>query len=130
MTASGSVLARATLRKESLEAIQQMIWLSVNEAFITAAARIEALQKSAGSQVPIRTGALRESFKVAISPGQIIMHWSAIDKGFDYALIQDIGGLTGTGGTIRPNYYSDVMKEQAKQIVHEELMKALRKNLP
>ena len=127
MTASGSVLARATLKKESLELIKQMIWASVNEALISAAARIEALQASGVSQVPIDTGRLRSSFKIAMSPGQIIMHWSAIDprSGFDYALVQDIGRHNMVG-----KFYSQVMKDQSKQIVHEELVAALKRNLP
>lgn len=102
-----------------------MIWTSVNEALTIAATRIDALAKSPVSQVPIDTGKLQQSFKVAISPGQIIMHWSAIDKGFDYALVQDIGRANMVG-----KFYSDVMKDQAKVIVHEELLAALRRNLP
>ena len=127
MTSSGSVLARATLKKESLELIKQMVWASVNEALISAAARIEALQASGVSQVPIDTGRLRSSFKIAMSPGQIIMHWSAIDprSGFDYALVQDIGRHNMVG-----KFYSQVMKDQSKQIVHEELVAALKRNLP
>ena len=127
MTSSGSVLARATLKKESLELIKQMIWASVNEALMNAAARIEALQASGVSQVPIDTGRLRSSFKIAMSPGQIIMHWSAIDprSGFDYALVQDIGRHNMVG-----KFYSQVMKDQSKQIVHEELLNALKRNLP
>ena len=127
MTASGSVLARATLKKESLELIKQMIWASVNEALNNAVARIEALQASNASQVPIDTGRLRSSFKVAMSPGQIIMHWSAIDprSGFDYALVQDVGRSNMVG-----KFYSSVMKDQSKQIVQEELLAALRRNLP
>lgn len=127
MTSSGSVLARATLKKESLELIKQMVWASVNEALMNAAARIEALQASGVSQVPIDTGRLRSSFKIAMSPGQIIMHWSAIDprSGFDYALVQDIGRHNMVG-----KFYSQVMKDQSKQIVHEELVAALKRNLP
>ena len=127
MTASGSVLARATLKKASLELIKQMLWASVNEALMNAAARIEALQASGVSQVPIDTGRLRSSFKIAMSPGQIIMHWSAIDprSGFDYALVQDIGRHNMVG-----KFYSQVMKDQSKQIVHEELLNALKRNLP
>ena len=126
-TPSGSVLARATLKRESLELIKQMIWASVNEALNRAVARIEALQASGVSQVPIDTGRLRRSFKIAMSPGQIIMHWSAIDprSGFDYASVQDVGRANMVG-----KYYSDVMKDQSKQIVHEELLAALRRNLP
>ena len=127
MTASGSVIARATLKKASLELIKQMLWASVNEALMNAAARIEALQASGVSQVPIDTGRLRSSFKIAMSPGQIIMHWSAIDprSGFDYALVQDIGRHNMVG-----KFYSQVMKDQSKQIVHEELVAALKRNLP
>ena len=125
MTGSGSVLARGTLKRESLALIKTMIWTSVNEALTIAATRIDALAKSPVSQVPIDTGKLQQSFKVAISPGQIIMHWSAIDKGFDYALVQDIGRANMVG-----KFYSDVMKDQAKVIVHEELLAALRRNLP
>ena len=127
MTDSGSVLARATLKKASLELIKQMLWASVNEALMNAAARIEALQASGVSQVPIDTGRLRSSFKIAMSPGQIIMHWSAIDprSGFDYALVQDIGRHNMVG-----KFYSQVMKDQSKQIVHEELVAALKRNLP
>ena len=126
-TPSGSVLARATLKRESLELIKQMIWASVNEALNRAVARIEALQASGVSQVPIDTGRLRRSFKIAMSPGQIIMHWSAIDprSGFDYASVQDVGRANMVG-----KYYSSVMKDQSKQIVHEELLAALRRNLP
>ena len=126
-TPSGSVLARATLKRESLELIKQMIWASVNEALNRAVARIEALQASGVSQVPIDTGRLRRSFKIAMSPGQIIMHWSAIDprSGFDYASVQDVGRANMVG-----KYYSDVMKDQSKQIVHEELLAALGRNLP
>ena len=126
-TPSGSVLARATLKRESLELIKHMIWASVNEALNRAAARIEALQHSGVSQVPFKTGRLRGSFKIAMSPGQIIMHWSAIDplSGFDYALVQDVGRANMVG-----KYYSDTMKDQSKQIVHEELKAALRRNLP
>ena len=127
MTSSGSVLARATLKKASLELIKQMLWASVNEALMNAAARIEALQASGVSQVPIDTGRLRSSFKIAMSPGQIIMHWSAIDprSGFDYALVQDVGRHNMVG-----KFYSQVMKDQSKQIVHEELVAALKRNLP
>ena len=127
MTASGAVLARATLKRESLEIIKQMIWTSVNEAFHNAEIRINALQAGSASQVPIDTGRLRQSFKIAMSPGQIIMHWSAIDprSGFDYALVQDIGRANMVG-----KYYSDVMKDQAKVIVHEELVSALQRNMP
>lgn len=127
MTSSGAVLARATLKRESLELIKQMIWTSVNDALHRAMIRIETLQASGASQVPIDTGRLRQSFKIAMSPGQIIMHWSAIDPrtGFDYALVQDIGRANMVG-----KYYSDVMKDQSKQIVHEELLAALRRNMP
>ena len=127
MTKSGSVLARATMTRDSLELIKQMVWKSVNEALTVAAARIEALQQSGVSQVPIDTGRLRSSFKVAVSPGQIIMHWSAIDprSGFDYALVQDIGR-----GNMIGKYYSSVMKDQSKEIVFEELMNAMRRNMP
>ena len=124
-TPSGSVLARATLKRDSLELIKQMIWASVNEALNRAAARITALAKGPVSQVPVLTGRLRDSFKIAMSPGQIIMHWSAIDKGFDYALVQDVGRAN-----MVVKYYSDTIKDQSKVIVHEELLAALRRNLP
>ena len=126
-TPSGSVLARATLKRESLELIKQMIWASVNEALNRARTRIEALQHSDVSQVPYKTGRLRGSFKIAMSPGQIIMHWSAVDplSGYDYASVQDVGRANMVG-----KYYSQVMKDQSKQIVHEELLAALRRNLP
>ena len=129
MTDSGSVFVRATMTKESLEKIKRMVWESVNEALTIAARRIEALQKSGVSQVPIDTGRLRESFKVAKSPGQIIMQWSAIDprSGFDYALVADIG-IPGTKYYGR--HYSDVMKAQAKEIVFEELVSAMRRHAP
>jgi len=131
MTDSGPVFVRAGLGKESMALIRQMIWASVSEALTIAAQRIEELERSDASQVPIKTGALRRSFKIGISPGQLFLHWSALSpKGFDYARIQDIGGLTGTGGWIRPKYYSQVMKDQAKQIVYEELRAALERNKP
>jgi len=62
-----------------------------------------------------------------MSPGQIILHWSAIDprSGFDYALVQDVGRSNMVG-----KFYSSVMKDQSKQIVQEELLAALRRNLP
>ena len=127
MTDSGSVFVRATMTKESLEKIKRMVWESVNEALTIAARRIEALQKSGASQVPIDTGRLRESFKVAISPGQLMMQWSAIDprSGFDYALVQDVGRHNMVG-----KFYSDVMKQQAKEIVFEELVSAMRRHAP
>ena len=127
MTDSGSVLARATMNRASLDLIRRMLWTSVNEALTTAAQRIRELEMSDVSQVPIDTGRLRRSFKVAISPGQVLMYWSAIDprNGFDYALVQDIGRDNMVG-----KFYSDVMKDQARAIVYEELKAALARNMP
>ena len=125
MTDSSPVFVRSTLKREDLALIQTMLWEAVNEALTIAASRIEALQASGVSQVPIDTGRLRESFKVAISPGQLLMHWSAIDpmSGYDYALVQDIGRANMVG-----KYYSDVMRTQAHEIIHEELRFAIQRH--
>jgi len=124
MTLSGSVTVRAMFTRASTALISKMVWESVSEALTIAATRIEALQHSNVSQVPIDTGLLRSSFKIGISPGQIIMHWSALDKGFDYALVADVGR---PGTTYYGRHYSDDMREQARQIVYEELMNAMRR---
>lgn len=126
MTESGDVLVRSTLRRESLAIIKQLVWEAVNEALTVAAGKITDLQNSAVSQVPIDTGRLRRSFKVAISPGQLLLHWSAIDprNNFDYALVQDIGRANMVG-----KYYSSTMSQQAHDIIHDELVNALRMKL-
>jgi len=124
MTTSGSVFVRATFSKDSLETIKRLTVEATSEALDKARRRILALQTSSASQTPIDTGLLQSSFTVTLSFGQMFMEWSAMDKGFDYAKVQDVG---------RPNmvgrYYSDVLKMQAKEIVFEELVRALQMKL-
>jgi len=44
-------------------------------------------------------------------------------SGYDYALVQDIGRANMVG-----KYYSDVMRTQAHEIVHEELKAAIERH--
>jgi len=102
-----------------------LVWDAVSVALGRAKAEIEALQASDASQVPIDTGQLRSSFKVALSPGQLFMQWSALSpQGFDYAKVQDVGRANMVG-----KFYSETMKEQAKEIVLKNLRDALAEHL-
>jgi len=115
---------------EALGVIAQLTEEAVQIALGRAVSRIKALELSDASQVPKKTGLLRSSFDIGFTPRYIAMKWSALSPtGFDYAKIQDVGGMTGTGGYIAPKYYSDVMREQAREIVLEELVSALREML-
>ena len=73
----------------------------------------------AGAGVPVDTGKLRASFDIGKTPRSIVFMWSAKSpKGYDYAEIQDEGGLTGTGGVIIPKDFSSKMRDYA----HERLV--------
>ena len=80
--------------------------------------------------VPFLTGLLQSSFVVFVSPGQIVMQWSALDGTFDYAKIQDEGGLTGTGGVIRGKHFSTFMRRKARELLIKYLIQELRAIAP
>jgi len=103
-------------------AIQQ----AIQQAIQATIARLRVFVMGNASQVPIKTGKLRQSVTIDQTTTGLSIKWSAESpKGYDYALIQDIGGPTGTGGYIAGKYYSDVTREYAKQWFHEELIRAL-----
>lgn len=122
---SGEVVAVTRMGPDSMDIIRQLTREAVALALGRAKGRIEQLQASDASQVPIDTGLLRSSFMISFTPAHIAMKWSALSPtGFDYARVQDEGrpGMWGWG-------YSDVMKMQARDIVLEELVLALREQL-
>jgi len=94
---------------------------------MTTIARLEAYATSGQSNVPVRTGRLRSSFSAWATGRGIKFLWSAVDpkSNYDYAKIQDEGGLTGTGGWIAGKYYSQATAAYAREWLYEELTREL-----
>jgi len=127
MSAGADVVKVVKFDPESIAALRQMTEAAIQEAILRARDRIYTLATGDASQVPVRTGRLRASVDIGFTPRFLALRWSAIDpkSNFDYARIQDEGGTTGTGGYIAPKYYSEVIAQQAKAILREELLIAL-----
>ena len=122
MSAGEEVVAVARMDAESLRILEVLTESAISYALAMAVSRIQELQWSDASQVPIDTGLLRSSFQISLTEKSILMRWSALSpQGFDYAKVQDVGRANMVG-----KFYSQVMKEQARQIVLEELVRALR----
>ena len=129
--ASSAVYKRVQLDPRIFSRMTVKIQQAVQQAITAAVHRIVAYAKSGASNVPVLTGQLRDSFTATPTMKGITLRWSALSpKGYDYARIQDVGGLTGTGGHIAPKYYSDVTKEVVREIFHEELIRALEAMQP
>lgn len=100
------------------DAIQRAIQLTMND--------IANFATGGQSQVPVKTGRLRESFSVWATPRSIKFLWSALSpQGYDYAKIQDIGGRNRYG-YIAGKYYSDVTSDFARVRFRENLIAMLQ----
>jgi len=124
---SQHVYAQVRFSKESIQALLQLTEQAIQRAVQRTADRLLAYATSGQSNVPVKTGRLRSSFSVWTTPRSIKFLWSAIDpkSNYDYAKIQDEGGLTGTGGWIAGKYYSQATAAYAREWLHEELTREL-----
>ena len=124
---SQHVYAQVRFSKESIQALLQLTEQAIQRAVQRTADRLLAYATSGQSNVPVKTGRLRSSFSVWTTPRSIKFLWSAIDpkSNYDYAKIQDEGGLTGTGGWIAGKYYSQATAAYAREWLHEELVREL-----
>jgi len=126
--ASSHVYAQVRFSKESIQALIQLTDAAIQRAIQRTMERLRAYATSGQSNVPVRTGRLRSSFSIWNTPRSIKFLWSAIDprSNYDYARIQDEGGLTGTGGWIAGKYYSQATAAYAREWLHEELVNELQ----
>ena len=126
--ASHHVYAQVRFSKESIQALLQLTDAAIQRAIQRTMERLRAYATSGQSNVPVRTGRLRSSFSIWNTPRSIKFLWSAIDprSNYDYARIQDEGGLTGTGGWIAGKYYSQATAAYAREWLHEELVNELQ----
>jgi len=114
--ASGQIMVTLSAKIEA--AIQRAIERTKAEVY--------AFATGSSSQVPVKTGALKGSFAVASTPRSIVFKWSASSpKGYDYALIQDVGGANRYG-YIAGKYYSEVTKQFARDAFKAALEDELR----
>lgn len=119
---SASVNIQVQFTPEALAVVPVLTEQAILRAIDRTVARLTVFATSSVSPVPIDTGQLQQSVAIAGSPRTIIMHWSALDKGYDYALVADVG---------RPNdayigrHYSDQMRAVAKEWLLEELVREL-----
>ena len=127
MSTGADVVVQVRFDRESIEAVKQMTQAAIMAAIERVKARLSAYAMSGQSNVPVRTGRLRASFDVASTPRSLVFKWSAIDpkSGYDYAKIQDVGGVTGTGGAIEGKDFSRHCREYAREWLREELLNAL-----
>ena len=118
--ASSSVYKRVELEPGIYSRMTKAIETAIQQAIHATIGRIEAYAKSGASNVPVDTGLLRDSFTATATAQGITLRWSAVDKGYDYAKVQDIGDMK-----IRGKFYSTVTKDYARLFFHEELIRAL-----
>ena len=116
-TPSASVNIQVRFTPEALALLPRLTEQAILRAIDRTVARLTAFAQSTVSPVPIDTGKLQQSIAVAGSPRTIIMHWSATDKGYDYAHVQDVGR-----GDMVGKFYSDQMRDIAKEFLIEELV--------
>lgn len=117
MSTGAPVNIQVRFGKDAMDIIKQLTEEAIQRAIQNTIMDIAEYAYSPGSQVPVRTGRLLASLDISSTPRSIVFGWSAIDpiSNFDYAKIQDEGGLTGTGGWILPKYFSQVTKNYAKE---------------
>jgi len=68
--------------------------------------------------VPYLTGRLQDSAIDFVSPGQIVIQWSAVDpiSGFNYAKLRD-----EKGGILAPAGFSKTILQRAKELLRNNL---------
>lgn len=147
-----TVIARFS--PESVKLLAQLTRNAIDSALERARVRILAI---AGQYTPRRTGRLAAQFEVSTTPQHIAMKWDAVDAfGFQYAKVADEGRSGGvdivpkvkkrlrwwdktgnlhfathvTQGAMTGAGYSHTMRLAAKQIVFDELARALREMSP
>ena len=113
---SASVNIQVRFSPEAIALLPTLTEQAILRAIDRTVARLTAAAKSDTTQLPVLTGRLRDSVAVAGSPRTIIMHWSAIDDGYDYAKVQDVGRTNMVG-----NFYSDHYRALAKRWLVEAL---------
>ena len=79
------------------------------------------------SIVPLLTGRLQKSAVSFVSPGQIVIQWSAVDPntGFNYAKLRD-----DIGGRIAPPGFSTTILLKAKDLLRNNLIIELQSLQP
>ncbi len=116
---SGEQTFEGRVPTSAKEIMSQLIRTSITQAQYRAKERLLAWQMATGSPTPIDTGLLRSSFNVVIMDRTIVGKWSAIrpadPRQFDYAAIVN-----------QRQPYSEQVKEKAKQILVEELIRELK----
>ena len=129
MSTGSAVFKTGRLGTPDLQRFRVLIPEAVDRAIYKTKAEVEELAKKKHI-VPFKTGLLQSSIVSFISPGQITFQWSAIDKGFDYAKIQDEGGPTRGGGYIKGKGFSDFLLQAAKYLLIDNLQFELQNMQP
>ena len=129
MSSGSAVFKTGRLGTPDLQRFKVLIPEAVTRAIYTTQRELEPFYKNP-SIVPFKTGLLQGSVVSFVSPGQITIQWSAIDKGFDYAKIQDEGGPTRGSGYITGKGFSGFMLQKAKEILIKNLTVELQNMQP
>ncbi len=120
---SASVNIQVRFSREAMALLPVLTEQAILRAIDRTVARLTTFATSSVSPVPIDTGQLQQSVAIAGSPRTIIMHWSALDKGYDYAHVADVGRPTDA---YIGRHYSDQMRAVAKEWLVEELQRELQ----
>jgi hypothetical protein len=126
--ASSDVNVQVRFDTASIALLLQLTEDAVQRAIAATVDDLRSYAASGQAQVPVKTGRLKGSFDVASTPRSIVFKWSAIDpkSNYDYAKIQDEGGMTGTGGWIAGKYFSYTTADYARERLMAHLQEEIQ----
>ncbi len=120
---SSPVNLQVRFTREAMALLASLTEQAIVNAVERTKVRLKAHALGTVSPVPVDSGDLKASFDIGSTPRSIVMRWSSLDKGYDYALVADIG---------RPNdayvgrHYSDQMRDVSREFLVEELTRELQ----